>query len=269
MAKLVATILGCGSSPGVPRIGNDWGACDPTEPKNRRLRCSLLVERIGADGRKTVVLVDTGPDVRAQLLGAGVDRLDAVLYTHAHADHSHGIDDLRVFWQDSERRVDVYADAATLARFDQAFAYCFRTLPGSFYPPILEAHEITAGQAFSIEGPGGPIEFLPYRQVHGDIHSLGFRIGGLAYSCDVSALPDETLPHLADLDTWIVDALRYRPHPSHFSLRETLAWIERLTPRRAILTHMHIDLDYQRLKRELPPGVEPAFDGMTVEIQTA
>ncbi len=266
MTKLVATILGCGSSPGVPRIGNDWGACDPKEPKNRRLRCSLLIEQTSDHGRKTVVLIDTGPDVRAQLLGANVNQLDAVLYTHAHADHSHGIDDLRVFWQNTKRRVDVFADAATLARFNEAFAYCFKTPAGSDYPPILEAHEVTPGIPFAIDGPGGSIDFLPYRQVHGDIHTLGYRVGNLAYSCDVSALPDETLTHLSGLDTWIVDALRYRPHPSHFSVRDTLAWIDRLKPRRAVLTHMHIDLDYQRLRRELPANVEPGYDGMIIEI---
>jgi len=264
MALLRVTILGCGSSPGVPRIGPDWGACDPAEPKNRRLRCSLLVERHDGD-RRTTVLIDTGPDVRAQLLTAGVRHLDAVIYTHAHADHCHGIDDLRVFWQDSRRRVNVYADAETQRRLDHAFGYCFRTPPGGFYPPILEAHEIALETPVTITGAGGSIAFMPFRQQHGEIHTLGFRIGDLAYSCDVSGLPAESLPQLSGLGTWIVDALRYQPHPSHFSVKDALGWIARLKPRRAILTHMHIDLDYQRLRAELPAGVEPAYDGLTVD----
>ncbi|HZP18675.1 MAG TPA: MBL fold metallo-hydrolase [Bauldia sp.] len=265
-AGVVATILGCGSSPGVPRIGNDWGACDPNEPRNRRLRCSLLVERMDDAGAKTVVLIDTSPDMRAQLLAADVKRLDGVLYTHAHADHCHGIDDLRTFWIVTKRRVDTYADAETQARLDEAFSYCFRTPPGSNYPPILQPHRIEPGVPVTIAGPGGPLTFMPFRQEHGDIHSLGFRVGGLAYSCDASGIPADTVPHLANLDTWILDALRYQPHPSHLSLKEALAWIARVKPRQAILTHMHIELDYQTLRRELPEGVAPAYDGLRIAV---
>jgi phosphoribosyl 1,2-cyclic phosphate phosphodiesterase len=268
MANFRATILGCGSSPGVPRISNDWGACDPSEPKNRRSRCSLLIERFESlSGKPTRILVDTGPDVRNQLLAAHVDRLDGVIYTHAHADHIHGIDDLRAFWLNTKRLVDVYSDDATTRRLFEAFGYCFTAPPGSFYQPMLRHTPIGAGTTFAIDGPGGPIEVRPFRQIHGDIDTLGLRVGGLAYSCDVSHLPDEALPELDGLDLWIVDALRYRPHPSHFSVSDALHWIERLRPRRAVLTHMHSDLDYQALRRELPGDIEPAFDGMQVEFR--
>jgi len=264
-ARLKVTVLGCGSSPGVPRIGNDWGACDPNEPRNRRSRCSILIERIDGAGT-TRVLVDTGPDVRAQLLAAGVNTLDGVAYTHSHADHVHGIDDLRAFWQSTKRLVDVYADAATMKRLELAFGYCFATAPGSFYPPILKHHPIAAGRALTIAGAGGPLTLLPFRQIHGDIDSLGLRVGTFAYSCDVSDLPSATVAALDGLDVWIVDALRYKPHPSHFSLDEAVAWVGRVKPKRAILTHMHVDLDYATLTRELPVGIEPAYDGMTIDL---
>lgn len=261
------TILGCGASPGVPRIGNDWGACDPNEPRNNRTRCSLLIDRIGDDpDRPTRVLVDTGPDMRQQLLAARVNFLDAVVYTHAHADHIHGIDDLRAFSQNTRKLVDVHSDAATAERLFAAFGYCFRTAPGGAYPPILKHHEINAGRPLTIAGAGGPLTLMPFRQVHGDIDSLGFRVGGLAYSCDVSNVPDESLDALAGLDVWIVDALYRRHHPSHFNVDDALKWIARVRPKRAILTHLHSDLDYATLKRELPAGVEPAYDGMVVEL---
>lgn len=266
MARLRATILGCGSSPGVPRIGNDWGACDPNEAKNRRSRCSLLIERFDGGELPTTILVDTGPDVRTQLLEANVKHIDGVIYTHAHADHIHGIDDLRAFWQNTKRLLDVYADAPTMARLEQAFGYCFETPPNSFYPPILKHHPIAAGGAVTISGAGGPVEIKPFRQIHGDIETLGFRIGDMAYSCDISDLPGESVGVLDGLNVWIVDALRYRTHPSHFSVAEALAWIERIGPRRGFLTHMHNDLDYATLMRELPPHVEPAYDGMQLEI---
>jgi phosphoribosyl 1,2-cyclic phosphate phosphodiesterase len=264
-AKLKVTILGCGSSPGVPRIGNDWGACDPNEPKNRRTRCSILLERIDQNGT-TRVLVDTGPDVREQLLAADVKAIDAVVYTHGHADHTHGIDDLRAFWHNTHKLVDIYADAETFRRINVSFGYCFATAPGSSYPPILKHHLIEMAVPFTIDGAGGPMTFGTFPQVHGDIETLGLRVGRFAYSCDVSALPEAALPSLADLDLWVVDALRNQPHPSHFSVGETLQWIDRMQPRRAVLTHMHIDLDYQTLTRTLPKPVEPAFDGMVIEL---
>jgi phosphoribosyl 1,2-cyclic phosphate phosphodiesterase len=263
--RLRFSILGCGSSPGVPRIGGDWGACDPNNPRNRRSRCSLLAQRISADG-ETNVLIDTSPDLRSQAIAAGIGELDGVLYTHAHADHLHGIDDLRGFVINMRRRVDVYADKATMTRIHEAFRYCFETPVGSEYPPILNAHLIRAGEAVTIEGQGGPLAALPISQIHGRIRSLAFRVGGLAYSPDVSDLDAEAEERLQGLDVWIVDALRKTPHPSHLSLDQALAWIARIKPRRAVLTHMHVDLDYATLCGSLPEGVEPGYDGMTIEL---
>ena len=264
-ARLRATILGCGSSAGVPRIGGDWGACDPAEPKNRRSRCALLLERFETAGKPTRVLIDTGPDMRSQLLAAKADFLDAVVYTHSHADHLHGIDDLRAYWLRDKRLLDVYADAPTTVRLKAGFGYCFETPPGSWYPPILRLLPMEPGRALTITGAGGPLAMVPFVQIHGDITSLGIRVGGLVYSCDISALNDAALEHLGDVDTWIVDALRYRQHPSHFSLSDALAAIERVRPRHAVLTHMHADLDYATLRRDLPAWVEPAYDGMVLE----
>jgi phosphoribosyl 1,2-cyclic phosphate phosphodiesterase len=263
---LTFTILGCGSSGGVPRPGLGWGACDPKNPKNRRRRTSMLIERHNRAGSATRVLVDTSPDLREQLLDADVPWLDGVLYTHAHADHTHGIDDLRALVLHKRRRVDAYMDAQTSQLLRLRFDYCFATPPGSEYPPILNEHRIMAGQSVTIDGEGGPIAAHPYLQVHGDIPTLGFRFGTLAYSCDVSGLPAESVSALAGLDVWILDALRYRPHPSHFNLADALDWIARVKPKRAILTNLHADLDYDVLRRELPARVEPAYDGMRIAI---
>jgi phosphoribosyl 1,2-cyclic phosphate phosphodiesterase len=257
-----ATILGCGSSGGVPRIGGFWGACDPNESRNRRLRCSLLVERGG-----TSVLVDTSPDLREQLLRTGVQWLDGVLYTHDHADQTHGIDDLRALLINRRRRVDVYMDAVTEATLLARFGYCFATPDGSQYPPILHGHQIKPFVPVNIEGEGGAITALPFVQDHGDVRSLGFRFGTLGYSSDLVGLSEESFRALDGIEIWIVDALRYRPHPSHAHLKLALEWIDRLKPRQAILTNMHIDMDYQTLRRELPEGVEPAYDGMTIEFE--
>jgi phosphoribosyl 1,2-cyclic phosphate phosphodiesterase len=259
------TILGCGSSSGVPRIGNVWGACDPTNPKNRRRRCALLVERFGKGGR-TAVLVDTPPDIREQLLEARVEALDGVLFTHDHADHTHGIDDLRCMAFILRRRVDVYLDAHTRDVVTRRFEYCFVQPPGSAYPAILEAHDIRPPEPVRIEGAGGPIEAVPIVQEHGEISSLGFRFGNVAYSPDIAGVPESSLPLLHGLDLWIVDALRPMPHPSHFSLKQALQWIERVGAKRAILTHMTTELDYAALKRELPPHIEPAYDGMVIHV---
>ena len=265
---LTFTILGCGSSGGVPRPGTGWGACDPNNPKNRRRRCSLLVERKSSRGA-TRVLIDTGPDLREQLLDAKVDWLDAVLYTHEHADHTHGIDDLRGLVLHGRRRVDVYADDATSRMLMTRFGYCFVQPPGSGYPPILNMHALHPGREMKVFGQGGPITLLPFAQDHGDVASLGFRFAGVAYSSDLIDLPDASLPAVSGLDLWIVDALRHVPHPSHFSVADALRWIERLKPKRAILTNMHQDLDYEALRASLPPHIEPAYDGMRIEAAAA
>jgi phosphoribosyl 1,2-cyclic phosphate phosphodiesterase len=260
------TILGCGSSGGVPRIGNDWGMCDPANPKNRRLRCAALVERRDRGG-VTTVLIDTGPDLRQQLLSVRLEALDGVLYTHDHADHTHGIDDLRQVTFNGRRRVDAYYDETTGRLLRSRFAYCFETPSGSGYPAILKGHEIRAGAPVRISGAGGAIEALPFRQLHGSGETLGFRFGGLAYSPDASDFPEGSVDALKDLDVWILDTLRYKPHPSHLSVEQALGWIARVKPKRAVLTHMHVDLDYASLAKELPRGVEPAYDGMVLEAE--
>jgi phosphoribosyl 1,2-cyclic phosphate phosphodiesterase len=264
--SLTFTILGCSSSTGVPRVALGWGVCDPNNPKNRRRRCSLLVERHNEAGKHTAVLVDTSPDLREQLLAAEVDWLDAVLFTHAHADHTHGIDDLRLVALANRRRVDVYADAPTLETLRARFGYCFETPPGSEYPPILTEHRLEPQRALTIEGAGGPIVVTPFLQTHGDMHSLGFRFGDLAYSCDLNGIAPDGMPVLRDLEVWILDALRYTPHPSHFSVDDALRWIERVRPRRAILTNLHSDIDYETLRGQLPDNVEPAYDGMKIRL---
>lgn len=264
---IVATILGCGSSGGVPRVGNLWGACDPTNPKNRRRRCALLISGISGDAdTPTNILIDTGCDLREQLLEHNVKHLDAVFYTHEHADHTHGIDDLRVLALNNKKRVDVYLSEQTDARIRQSFRYCFEAPAGSSYPPILNAHNVEAGDEVVIEGPGGSIAVSAFAQQHGDIISLGFRIEGFAYSCDVSGIPQDALPAVSDLDVWVLDALRQTPHPSHLSLSESLVLIERMTPRQAVLTNLHIDLDYMETEANTPPHVTPAFDGMRIDV---
>lgn len=257
------TILGCGSSGGVPRIGMDWGACDPANTKNRRLRCSALFERLGSGGQ-TAVLVDTSPDFREQILSSRIMALDGVVYTHDHADHTHGIDDLRMVAFAMKRRVDVYFDAHTGQSLMERFAYCFKTPEHSQYQPILNGNVIDGVTPIDIRGAGGQLRATPIPQTHGDITSLGYRVSNLAYCPDVSAIPDASVPLLEGLDVWVVDALRYTPHDSHFSVKQALAWVERLRPKRTILTHMTSEIDYDTLKAKLPPGVEPAYDGMTI-----
>jgi phosphoribosyl 1,2-cyclic phosphate phosphodiesterase len=259
------TILGCGSSGGVPRVGQGWGDCDPINPKNRRRRCSVLVDRIGQEG-VTRALIDTSPDMREQLIDADVRHLDAVLYTHDHADHTHGIDDVRPLVIQNRKRIDAFMDEATSAQLVSKFGYIFRAPAGSDYPPILTERRIEAGVPFEVGGAGGAIAFRPFRLVHGNIDALGFRIGGVAYTPDVSEIPEAALDDLTGLDIWIIDALRNRPHPSHFHLEQALDWVKRLRPRRAILTNLHSDLDYEALRRTLPGHIEPAFDGMVVKM---
>jgi len=260
---LEITILGCGSSGGVPRASQEWGACDPANPKNRRRRCSISVRRQSENG-DTLVLVDTSPDLREQWLMTGYDRLDGILITHSHADHTHGIDDVRPLVIKARKRIDMFMDEPTGAALRRRFDYIFQTPPGSQYPPLLNERRLTPGSPCSIDGPGGMVEAMPFLLHHGDMDALGFRFGNLAYTPDVVAIPQDSVDHLAGLDIWIIDALRYTRHPSHFSLDEALEWIARMRPRRAILTNLHTDMDYAQLCAELPDGVEPAYDGMVV-----
>ena len=298
--RLRITILGSGSSGGVPRFGGadgagEWGACDPAEPKNRRTRCSILVQREHEihgfrHDQVTSVLVDTSPDMRAQLLAARCSRLDAVLYTHDHADQSHGLDDLRVFALQMRRRIPVYIDEETAGQLTRRFRYCFEQPPGSPYPPILEKIDMPpCGETFVVSGPSGDIPVSAFLQYHGGVNSLGFRFGGqsesgqpareqlengrgggrsggVAYSSDVVGLPEESFTVLDGVDAWIVDALQYKPHATHAHLDLALEWIERVKPAHGVLTNLHIHMDYQTLKRDLPAHVEPAFDGMTFDI---
>ncbi len=278
--ELRVTILGCGSSGGVPRFGGadgagEWGACDPKELKNRRTRCSILVERAHPEfgfqhDKVTSVLVDTSPDMRAQLLAARCSHLDAVLFTHDHADQCHGIDDLRVFAIQMRKRMPVYIDDATAGALLKRFDYCFEQKPGSIYPSILEKIDMPLNgppneNAFSIDGPAGPVPVEAFLQFHGSVDSLGFRFGDIAYSSDVVGLPEESFEALAGVDTWIIDALQYKPHKTHAHLDLALEWIARVKPKRAVLTNLHVHMDYQTLMRELPPGVEPAYDGMRID----
>jgi phosphoribosyl 1,2-cyclic phosphate phosphodiesterase len=265
-AALEVVILGCGSSGGVPRADGEWGACDPSDPKNLRTRCSLLVRRRGAGPeRETTVLVDTSPDLRLQTAQAGAKRLDAILLTHDHADQVHGIDDVRAFFLRQRARIACYMDAATEASVMRRFGYIFEGEGG--YPAICDRAELPPhGLAWAVDGPSGPIPVVTFDQDHGGVRSVGYRFGGVAYSSDVVNLDEAAFEALADLDVWIVDALRWRPHPTHAHVERTLEWIAQVRPKRAILTNLHIDLDYEELRRALPKGVEPAYDGMRVAI---
>ena len=265
---LTVTILGCGSSGGVPRLGGPdnsgfWGVCDPENPKNRRTRCSILLERHGEDG-VTRVLVDTSPDMREQLLKARVAALNGVIITHDHADQLHGIDDLRLVVHTMRRKVEVYTDVKTAEGILSRFSYCFVQPEGSEYPPIANMHAIEPLKPFVLEGAGGPLPVLAFMQRHGAVHSLGLRFGPVAYSSDVNELDDAAFAALDGVECWIVDALRYTPHPSHAHVAKALEWIARAGVKRAVLTNLHIDLDYETLRRELPEHVVPAYDGLTL-----
>ena len=262
-SRLTAKILGCGSSAGVPRIGGDWGDCDPSNPKNRRSRCSLLLERTGPGGT-TRALIDTTPDLRSQLLASGTGVLDGVAYTHPHADHIHGIDDLRTVVQNRRAHLPVWADPATAELLTTRFAYVFVQPAGSLYPSILDLNPIDG--PFTVDGAGGPIDLRPFRVQHGRIEALGFRVDDFAYLPDVSGIPDATWPMLEGLDILVLDALRRQPHPTHAHLAQSLEWIGRVSPRLGVLTNMHNDLDYAALAAELPDHVIPAYDGLELEI---
>ncbi len=267
-ATLEVTVLGCGSSAGVPRADGEWGACDPAQPRNRRSRCSLMVRRLSPAGpeRQTTVVVDAAPEFRLQSVAAGVRRLDGLLITHDHADQCHGMDDIRAFAIVQRRRIECWMDAATHAALNRRFRYIFEG--EGPYPAIGQAHLTPPhGEAWRVEGPSGPIAVACFDQDHGSTRSLGYRFGPMAYSSDVVDLDDATLEGLTGIDVWIVDALRYRPHPTHAHVDKTLNWIERVRPKRAILTNLHFDLDYGELAARLPPGVEPAYDGLRFEVE--
>lgn len=249
------TVLGCGSSGGVPLIGNNWGACDPNDPRNRRTRVSVLVEE-----GDTSILIDTSPDVRQQLLNCNLQNLSAVLYTHAHADHCHGIDDLRsVSWL-TKGPIPIYADADTMQQLEERFAYAFHgsNSAGHFYRQIVAPHIIE--DVFQI----GPITITPFVQNHGDVQSLGFRLNNFAYSTDVKELDDAAFQILRGTKAWVVDCVREMPHPTHSHLAQTLEWIARVKPKQAFLTHLNHTVDYATLAAKCPKGTEPAYDGLVI-----
>ena len=266
-ARLEITVLGSGSSGGVPRADGAWGACDPSDPRNRRSRCSLLVRRraVAEGAPETTVLVDTSPDLRLQTAAAGAMRLDAVVYTHDHADQAHGIDDVRAFALSSGGRIPCYADAPTARTLRERFGYCFAA--HGLYPAICDLRPLPPlGEAWEAPGPSGGVPVLAFEVDHGSAPAVGFRFGAVGYVPDAVALPQAAFAALEGVEVVILDALRDRPHPTHAHVGLTLSWIERLRPKRAILTNLHIDLDYAELAGRLPPGVEPAYDGLRFEI---
>jgi phosphoribosyl 1,2-cyclic phosphate phosphodiesterase len=253
-----AIILGSGGAAGVPAIASGWGNCDPSNPKNRRLRPSILVE-----SGSTRILVDTSPDLRQQLLDNNIQSLDALVFTHTHADHLHGIDDIREVNRFMKSEIPLWASAASLTEIAHRFAYVFEPLAPdskSIYKPLLQPHPI--------DGPFmvGDIAVVPLKQDHGYQETLGFRFGDLAYSTDLVRMSDSSYELLEGIDTWIIGCLTNAPnHPTHVSVDQALLWIERIKPRRAIITHMSGKLDYDTLKASLPPHIEPAYDGMIIE----
>lgn len=251
------TVLGCGTSAGVPQIGCDCGVCTSPDPKNKRLRASILIE---ADGQR--ILVDTGPDLRTQCLAAGIGEIDRLFYTHAHADHVHGIDDLRAINNNIMAPIPAYAEASVFERIRARFPYAFEggQAGHGFWRPEITPH--------SIDGPFrlGELDVIAFPQKHGRGVSWGFRIGPFGYSTDTDGLDERAFEALAGVEVWIVDALRDRPHPSHAHLELTLSWIDRLAPRRAYLTHMNHEVDYADWAQRLPNGVLPAHDGLVIEL---
>jgi len=261
ISALEITILGSGSSGGVPRGDGDWGVCDPAEPKNRRTRCSMLARRQGPEG-VTSVLIDTSPDLRQQMLAARATSVDAVLYTHDHADQTHGIDDLRVFAIRRRARIPAWMDQATADALQPRFPYIFESQLG--YPALLDLHLIPPhGQRWSVNGPGGEVPVVTFDQAHGPIRSVGYRLGDVSYSSDVSGLDDAAIEAVRGSKLWIVDALRWTPHPTHATVDQALDWIARAGVERAVLTNLHIDLDYNDLSTRVPKNVEVGYDGWT------
>ncbi len=265
------TLLGSGSSGGVPRANGDWGLCDPSNPKNRRRRCAALVERaatmrdLAAGERVTTVVIDTPPDFREQMLAVEVKRLNAVLISHDHADQTHGLDDVRTFVLAQRQRMPVWMDRATERTLLKRFDYTFQTPPGSGYPPIFDKRDMPpAGSFIDIEGPGGCIRIQSFGQVHGPIRSRGFRLGNLAYSADISELPEPSAEILDGVGCWVVDALREQPHPTHFSVSDALTALDHVGAARGVLTNLHVTLDYDTLSERLPDHVVCGFGGMRI-----
>jgi phosphoribosyl 1,2-cyclic phosphate phosphodiesterase len=258
-------MLGCGGSGGVPLIGCRCAICTSSDPRNKRLRVSIVVE---SGGKR--ILVDTSPDLRQQFLRHDLTSVDAVILTHAHADHLHGLDDLRSVNYHRNAPLEVWADAATLREVEQRFGYAFnppRTNAGIWYAPSLVAREIQVGGTETIAG----MPVRSFHQTHGGSRppTLGLRFGPFAYSTDVREMPAAGFEALAGIDTWIVDCLQDDPNPAHSHLSQTLSWIERVRPRRSVLTHMGHRFEYQDLRRRLPTGVEPGYDGMELKIATS
>ena len=260
-------LLGTGCSTGVPRVDGYWGACDPENPRNRRRRCCAWVSAWHDDtpDRKTSLIIDTSPDLHQQVISAAIPHVDAVLWTHDHADQTHGIDDLRAFIFHREAPIDGYMDEATRRTLISRFGYVFQGNLG--YPPVYKDHLIPPhGQKWLVGGEGGAVPISTFDQAHGPIRSVGYRIGDIAYSSDVSDIPEDSFSALEGLKLWVVDCLRYKPHPTHSHLEKTLSWIDRVRPERAILTNLHQDMDYEALKSQLPAHVEPAYDLISVDV---
>ena len=277
--SLTLTLMGTGSSGGVPRVGNVWGNCDPNEPRNRRRRCSLLIESENLNAgqsesdamdstvSKTTVVIDTGADLREQLLTNNVRSIEGVVLTHSHADHIFGLDDLRQMAINLRRPIDVWIDDTTRTQVMAAFGYCFHQAPGSSYPSFCTERSLVPFTPFKVDGPGGTIHINTLTAEHGDINALGVRVGNAVYLPDMKRITDpKSLELLADIDVLIVDALRYNVHPSHMNLDESLDFINTVKPKRAILTNMHGDMDYQQVKSSLPDSVEPGYDGLQIRL---
>lgn len=268
MGTLRVTLLGCGSSAGVPRATGDWGACDPNEPKNRRTRCGLLLQKWeGAAGEAedaTVALIDTPPELRLQLAAAQPHHIDGVVISHDHADQVNGFDDLRAFVVKFRRQIPVSMDEATWASLRNRFGYAFETI-GAYPAIVTHGPRLEPLKPHIVTGPGGPLTLTPLDQDHGFMRSLGFRIGPVGYSNDLVGMPEASFTQLGGLSLWIVDTLREAPHPTHAHVGKALEWVAQLKPAQAVLTNMHIDLDYATLNAKLPEGVEPGYDGWAAD----